>query len=207
MYTTREEAGNRLRESLVSYDGAPVLVTDIGGTDGDGVTAYIDSWPFTRRNLVEVSVNDPGFDGFSPLPLGFANYFERGNLQTLWCERIPARRMQQGLVNANFRARSLLDRGGYGLEDIRSSDAFVEMVRGEYGSVEEVRQLLVPYSAIAVAREYALALDGSGYTTIYHQTDPLGLLLGDTVYLRPDRQYAREQIIESGLFGSNIQNL
>ena len=209
MYTTREEARNRLAGTIVAYDGQPLKVLDVGGRDGAGVTLSCLLWPFDGNTApVAYNVNDPLFVGFRTPTLGFANYFERGAAHAVWCHRVPARRMQQGLVNGNFNAVSLGVRAmKYGLDQIASSEAFREMLVGEYPSFDTAMATLVPDSSIAVAREFALLMSPEGYVTIYHRRDPLGLVMGGVIFLREDRQYAREMLVECEALPNDIQNL
>jgi len=209
MYTTREEARNRLGGTIVTYDGQPLKVLDVGGRDGAGVTLTCLNWPFDGNTApMSKSVADPLFKGFQTPRLGFANYFERGNAHAIWCHRIPARRMQQGLINGNFNAVSLGMRAlKLNLDVLASSEAFREMVAGEYPSFETAISTLVPDSSIAVAREFALMMSPEGYVTIYHRRDPLGLVMGGVIFLREDRQYAREMLLEAPELPNDIQNL
>ena len=209
MYTTREEARNRLGGTIVAYDGSPLKVLDVGGRDGAGVTLTCLEWPFDGNTApVTRPVNDPLFNGFRTPSIGFANYFERGNAHTLWCHRTPARRMQQGLINGNFNAVSLGVRAlKVPLDQIASSEAFREMLANEYPTFETALATLVPDSSIAVSREFALLMSPEGYVTIYHRRDPLGLVMGGIIFLREDRQYAREMLVECERLPNDIQNL
>ena len=206
MYTTRDEASNRLLRTIVTYDGEPHKVVDIGGRDG-AVTLTIAPWPFAARDYRDVAVTDPLLNGFRPMALGFMNYFRRGIPHASWCFRSPARRMQQGLNDANFRANTLVTQQRITLEHCQDSDAFREMILGTYPTVDEVNEMLLPNSTIAVDRKYAISMGVEGYKTVYYGNEPMGLLINGTFLLREDRQYAREQLMECGLFGTNIQNL
>lgn len=206
MYTTRDEAVNRLLRTIITYEGNPYRVIDVRGRDGAVVLA-IEAWPFDGMNVREVSVSDAALNGFRPMALGFMNYFRRGIPHASWCYRSPARRMQQGLNDANFRANTLITQQRVALEHCQSSDAFREMIVGAYPSVDEANEMIVPNSTIAVASKYAISMGVEGYKTVYYGTEPMGLLIGGAFLLREDRQYAREQLMECGLFGTNIQNL
>lgn len=208
MYTTREEARNRLINTIVAYDGRPVRVVDVGGRDGGALNLTVFGWPFDGRDSVVLPITDPRFGSFVTPRLGFANYFERGNAHAVWCHRTPARRMQQGLVSGNFAGTAIGVRAQrFTLEHLQSTDAFREMIAGEYPTFETAMEMLVPDSSIAVDRNFALLSSPEGYVTIYHRRDPLGLVMRGVIYLREDRQYARELLLEAERLPNDIQNL
>lgn len=209
MYATREEARNRLVGTIVAYDGRPVKVIDVGGRDGGVLSLSVLVWPFDGREpALTLPINDALFGNFVTPRLGFANFFERGNAHAIWCHRTPARRMQQGLVNGNFVGTAIgIRQQRFNLEHIQSSDGFREMIAGEYPVFETAVDMLVPDSSIAVDRNFALMQSPEGYVTIYHRRDPLGLVMRGVIYLREDRQYARELLLESDRVPNDIQNL
>ena len=208
MYTTREEARNRLVNTIVAYDGRPVRVVDVGGRDGGALTLTVFHWPFDGTRAETLPITDPLFGSFVTPRLGFANYFERGNAHTVWCHRTPARRMQQGLVSGNFAGTAIgVRQQRFTLEHLQSTDAFREMIAGEYPTFDTACEMLVPDSSIAVDRNFALLQSPEGYVTIYHRRDPLGLVMRGVIYLREDRQYARELLLEAERLPNDIQNL
>ena len=209
MYETRDEAQNRLLNTVVSYDGFPHRVINVGGRVG-AITLAIVPWPFDgSTGLREVRVSDPLFKNFRTPPLGFVNYFEqRDQTHVSWVERVPARRMHQGLNDGNTHITSLGIRAiRTPMTQVQSSEAFKEMIVGEYPTFEEVVDLLVPESSIAFDREYALFMSNEGYVTIYHKRDPLGLVMNGVIHLRADRFYAREALVEHERIPNDIQNL
>lgn len=208
MYATLEEARNRLLSTVVVRDGQPVYVTDIAGRDG-AVELVVRSWPFNgRATSATVRADDPSFNRFVTPPLGFANYFVNGHRHSLWCTRTPVRRMQQGLIDGNFTATAIGPQAmRFNLEQLRPTDAFVEMIRGEYPSFDVALAALVPDSSIAVTRSYALLMSAEGYTTLYEGRDPLGLVMRGAIYLRSDRLYAREAVLECDALPNDVQTL
>ena len=208
MYATREEARNRLGSTIVAYGGEPLKIIDVTGRDGGALSLTTFPWPFDGSRSDSKRIDDPLFASFRTPRLGFANYYERSNTHAVWCHRTPARRMNQGLVNGNFNAVSIGVRATrFPLDTIASSDAFREMIAGEYPDWETALGTLVPDSSIAVAREFALLMSSEGYVTIYHRRDPLGLVMRGVIYLREDRQYAREMLSECDRIPNDIQNL
>ena len=74
-YKTAADAEFRLNGTIVSYDGRPVLVRQ--ARDGENGPELQYRAVGASRNTW-APMNDPLFNRFKPIPLGFVNYYENG---------------------------------------------------------------------------------------------------------------------------------
>lgn len=203
IYDSLEEAQNRLGQTIVTYEGRPVYVALVEPHPDETMRLRITEWPFSGAP-VRKKINSPAFNRFQTPPLGFANYFRDGLTHTSYCERIPARQRHQGLCANVFSGSSLV---GHDLNWARfyTSDAFREMVMGEYPAWDDAVARLVPNSSIAVDREFAVMMTPEGFVHFYYKRDVIGICFRGLVYLRQDRQYMMEAIIENPNLPNRIE--
>lgn len=196
MYGTRDEAERRLHNTIVGFDGLPVHVVDVQG--GRNIRVGFRVHPYGESSdVVYEELDDPRFNRFETLPLGFVNYFDRSTgLNTAYAERLPVRRQKQGISNENLNTATLI--GGIRLDYTRvtRSDAFVEMVTGVYPTMTDALEHMIPGSSVAVSREYAIHQSESGMLSLYWRREQVGIIFKGEIYVQPGRQYLTESIIE-----------
>ena len=207
-YKTREDAEFRLVGTIVGLDGSPVLVDRVrektnGKTGITDLIVFYREFPFNGAARQTLLTN-PGFNSFRPVKLGFCNYFDSGVLECCYCERTPVRRSKQGLCRENFRA-SNFSGIRFNFEQLMTSDGFNEMIRGEYPTYDEVIDRLVPGSAIAVSRCFALSKGGNGVVTLYYKNDQVGFVFRGQLYLNADDHYLLESILEEPNLPNNVE--
>jgi hypothetical protein len=203
LYDSLDEAVNRLVNTMVTYDGAPVYVTHVE-RHGKDFQLSLSRFPYDGRDQFNALASDPLFKGFQSPPLGYCNFFYR-RADTTWCERIPSRQRRQGLSGDTCNAVSLVSGLRIPWNELYISDGFNEMVRGEYPSFDEAFQRLIPSSSIAVARDFAVRMSEGGYTFLYYKRDEVGMFVRDNLYLRSDRQYLSEMIIEHNNLPNRVE--
>jgi hypothetical protein len=193
-YDSVHEAENRLTGTVVTYDGQPVQVTGVESHEDGVMRLYIREFPFNGAP-VRKKINSPSFKRFQTPPLGYCNYFNAGSPHSLWCERLSPRSRRQGLCDEKF---SATDRDGrrQTLARLQGSDAFREMIVGEYPAHDAVLDRLVPNSSIAVDRDFAFEMAPDGFTKLVWRRETIALVVRDGLFLRNDRQHLRETIAD-----------
>lgn len=183
MYGTREEAERRLHGTIIGFDGVPVTVVEITGRTA--IRVGFVRHPFTG-NTEYAELDDPRFNRFETLPLGFVNYFDRTTgMNTAFAERLPVRRQKQGLSNENLNVSTLV--GGLRLDYSRvtASEAFAEMTAGVYPTMDAALEAMVPGSSVAVSRDFALRQAEGGLVSLFCRREEVGLLFRGDVYVQP----------------------
>lgn len=206
VYDSVDEAQRRLVGTVVTYDGQPVQINDVRSHPDGILRVSFQPWPFDGRDPdVRKKINSPLFKRFVTPPLGFCNYFSGRSANCFWTERVSARTQRQGLSSDTFNASALQsgDRVSYGA--LISSDAFREMVTGEFPSYADALARLVPNSSIAVDRNFALAKTPGSYVFLYHRKEEIGIVLRDSLYLRNDRQHMLESISENPVLPDRVE--
>lgn len=208
-YKTREDAEFRLHGTIVGYNGSPVLVNRVRTrthkkTGEEIIVLAVAGHPFGGTSR-EIRLDDPGFDKFRPVKLGFLNFFERNITSCSWAERAPVRRSKQGLAGESFRCSTLLESMRLELGTVQSSEGFLEMIEGRYPSYDEAIDRLVPNSAIAVSRQFAVSMGSNGMISLHYGRENVGVVFRGQLYLRSDQQYLLESIIEEPNLPSNVE--
>jgi hypothetical protein len=204
LYTTREDVSRRLADTIVALNNEPVHIYDVGGRGPNALTVRYRMFPFDGSEVGESRVDNPEFNKFKPIPLGFINAFELGS-QTYFAQRIPMRQSRQGLSSQSFTATALDGSNRLGLDHLRISEGFREMVAGVYPTFDEAVTMLIPGSSIAVSREFALAKSNGGYVTLYYKKEEVGFVFRDQLYLQADKQFLLEMIIENPNLPNNVE--
>ena len=202
-YKTKEDVDFRLANTIVSYAGEPVLVRQ--GTTREGLPGVsFKEHPFTGPTATK-SVDDPLFNDFKPVPLGFLNYFRKGINDCAYAERLPLRRSKQGLSSESFRCSTLANEFRHDWEDVTRSDGFREMVVGMYPTFDEVLALLVPSSSIAVSREFAIRMDEGGVVNLFFKREKIGTVFRGALYVSSEYQYMIEAILDEPNLPNNVE--
>ncbi len=204
IYDSVDEVRNRLVNTIVCYGGQPVFVADAGVIAGT-LSVRILEWPFTRGDGRWVAVADPAFNRFQTVPLGYANYFPDGQ-HVVWCERLPARRMRQGLCEESF---SGFSKGGgrVNFRNFRSDTSFNEMVTGDYPPYQFALDAVDAGSSMAVGRDFAIFRGDEGFATLHYRRTPVGLAFADKVVLTPKTAWMTETINEAAALPDRVEVL
>lgn len=213
MYDSADEANNRLAGTIVSYDGEPVYIRDAQNHADGCIRLSMIPHPF-NGSATRKRIDSPAFNKFRPIPLGFCNFFTPGgNRHVTWCERTSPRSRRQGLCSDNVRMITLSPGGSGGMRGIRlegafsGSDAFREMVTGQYPSFDLVLRTLVPDSSIAVSREFALRRGKMNLVTLHHKLEEVGVVFRGQLFLSNDHQFLMETIVEERNLPNRVEIL
>ena len=193
-YDSVDEANNRLQGTIVTYDSKPVKVANVE-SHADGVMrVQIVEFPY-NGGPVRKKIDSPAFRRFQTPPLGYLNYFTGGSPHVLWCERVSSRTRRQGLCDETFNAVTSTGQR-QSLNRVSSSEAFREMIAGEYPAYDTVLDRIVPNSSIAVDRDFSFEADAGGFVKLIWRREPIALMIRDGLFLRNDRQHLVETIAE-----------
>lgn len=192
VYDSVDEALNRIGGTIVTYEGRPVRIENVENHADGILRVQMREFPY-RGDLIRKTINSPAFKRFVTPPLGYCNYFERENANVLWCERTSNRSRRQGLCGEVFNA---VTHQGYRVEFDRlsRSEAFREMITGEYPAFDDVLARLFPNSSIGVSRDFALGMGPEGFTYLYWRRDSVGLVVRGNIMLRNDKQHLIETL-------------
>lgn len=206
-WTDINQAGERLNNSVVLYDGQPVFIQRVEEHDDGDVRAYCMDCA-DRTKSQRKKLNSPKFSRFRELPqLGWVN--PAGDYRTagaLFLARVTQTARTHGLTSqnvsvANFRYGAedgslAIQRGNYGFGTLMFDTGFVDGHNGKYPSLEEILRQIKDGSAIAFSRKWAVVRDYHGIKWLYRETQRVGLFTGaDTLNLFSKTAYLREEIM------------
>lgn len=205
VYDSVEEATNRIAGTIVTYEGRPVYIRSVENHDDGVLRVQMAEFPY-RGEYVRKKINSPAFRRFVTPPLGYCNYFNRENANAVWCERISSRSRRQGLCAEVFNA---VTHGGYriGFDELMATEAFREMIVGEYPAFDDVIGRLIPNSCIAVSRDFAVGMGAEGFTFLYWRRDPIALVVRGNIMLRNDKQHMMETIRDCAALPDRVEIL
>lgn len=165
MYTTVEEAKQKLQDTVVAHKNMPFYVLEARGkTDDVELCGFYCS---DNRNVLAVNILDYDFD-FRNLGerLGYCNLKCNGTNEALYLMRRPVRRSVQGLSQYNVYLPSFLSdptsEGRWSFNDVYKTKGFQEAFTGEYPSLCDVSKLLSEDKSVfsvAFAREFCISKD------------------------------------------------
>jgi hypothetical protein len=203
-YETAEDATMRLRNTVVLYRGAPVLITAVqkGENKEEILRVYYQPLPRTPKADMEQErkfISSKHFD-IAPFKMGYVN--RQSSTGAFFCSRLPNRMQKQGLCAENFRA---VDNFGVGI----NFNTFIaykevnEMVLGKYPSVDEAAKALNKSMAVAFSRDFCLVKDEviPNLYFLYYKGDKVGMYLSNerTVSLGKRFGCLKESLQELGI--------
>lgn len=229
-YENLEEAQRRLTGTVVLYDGEPVYIAQVSNVREDNtfrlwcqklpnedLNLGIGDLPEGERpvNSFRKKINSPRFNKFRPFEMGYINLFQTragGKLFfPVYLTRTPARRGKQGFNEGSYNCRD--NRGGDrrpSFVDIIFSEAFVEMIKGDYPSYREVvaRVQDVEEGGIAVDRAFCVCKDReSGIVFLDYRSETVGIARADEILLSDKFSFLRETIVECKNLPNNVNIL
>lgn len=203
-YERVEDASMRLRNTVVLYKGAPVLVTNVvkGETKDEILRVSIREIPTTRRGAETEEqrkyISSKHFD-IAPFRMGYVNRQDKAG--AFYCRRLPNRIQKQGLCGENFQA---FNNYGHAVDfnTFLSTKEVNEMVAGVYPSFNVALKALDKAYAVAFSRNFCLVKDEvlPNLTYIYHKAEKVGLLGPNKEAMLPKRfECLKESLVELGV--------
>lgn len=214
VYENHDQARQRLRGSVVLYDGRPHYVAETNeGLDGRirltlGELPYLTHGPLPENRVV-TQTDDPLLNRFRPFETGFTNMFENGLNETVFVFRRPVRQSQQGFNSQSYSSKllegSIGARDAGTFESVIASPAFADMVKGIYPSFEECMDALIPNSSVGFDRNFAVRMDGDGTIWLYRQRTKVGIVSKNPnrLLLFRSKRFLREEFQEN----ENLPNI
>lgn len=210
LYENVEEVNHRLANTIVMYDGEPMLVTQGSQRVGGPVSVVLrrlKNRPEGKNEFV-VPLDDPALN-YRTFALGYINFTATG--EALYVTRNAARRTKQGLDDNNVVVQHSSEVGRVNLSTLRSySDSFFDFMAGRYPTFGEARERFKKTSgnlqSVAFHRNFALHYDRRlGLDTLFFKGRKVGYCGNDNkLVLGPDYQYLRELVHEQKLEGINL---
>lgn len=165
-YETAEEVRFRLENTIVLYDGAPVLISRVNVPEEvdykEIARVFFYELPYGRGvgNGKEVRkyLSSRKFD-LAPFKMG---YFNHGG-EAFCASRIPVRQNRQGLSNGTCAITTIRGKRSenFGFNNMLASQGFVDMVAGKFPTFAEAGEMLgnKDNSSVAVSRSFAFLID------------------------------------------------
>ena len=220
-WTDAQQASERLLNSVILYDGNPVLVTGVRGADhfDDGIPRV--SIKKIGAGTPDVSserkrIDSPKFNKYRALPtLGFMNVSR--TRKAIFLERRTVRGRQHGLTNSNVKGVSLWAQekliensrneylttplSGFHFESYYFSEDLKKMFNNEYPPLSDILANIRTREFIAYSRMFAVYKDTLGICWLYRADERIGLFTNNNTLslVRKFRPY-REEITEDVFF-------
>jgi hypothetical protein len=203
MYTTRAEAEQKISGTTILYDGDPVYISNVGGSDGK-VTLEFCKIPFGSNKRQWVDIDDPLLDFKSiSSKLGYVDYYSsRGIREALFVSRAPVRTTRQGVDSRVVRIFSFFnDRHSYSWDHILEQESLNSTIKNKYtpastaikdllNSPDEVR-------SVAISRKCMLAFDKVNPPNLIYRNERVGYTEdGKLLKLAPHKKFLAEELTE-----------
>lgn len=211
-YETVEDARLRLKNTVVLYRGAPVMITEVSrGEDNETpFRVFMKELPIVdkaapRPRGARVVLGEEPEDGakrkyisskhfdIAPFKMGYVNKPEG----VFYCSRLPNRVQRQGLCHENFMGQyndgKIVD--FYTFTNCKES---VAMVAGDYPSFDEAMQIVKKAPSVAFDRDFSLQKDETFPQLIfmYHKGIKAGVIVDGNMTLSKKHVCLKENLGE-----------
>lgn len=215
-WTDAAQAQERLCTSYVMLGDIPVRVEAIRdkheyGYEKDKV--YVAYPPQHRSDEMLIDMDDERWNKFRSLPpLGWVNYHGTRLIGAVYLSRTARNTRQHGLNSNNVTAYDFqseaggqLSRSGNITADyVFQSEGYLESIRGEYPSLEEILANIKEGTSIAYSPKFAVYRCEDGVRWLYRKRNRVGMFIGaDTLSLFPRLGFYREEIQDDKAFTLN----
>lgn len=206
MYDTYEEAQQKLANSVVIYDGAPVLVQKAGGQKNH-VWLEFKRLPISRTSseVEKRQIDDPRWDfrnlgsrlGYTTLQVPGSDLFE-----TVYTSRIPTRHSRQGLDRQTVILEGM-QVYQWKFENLIYQKGFNDMMTNTFMKPVEAFSTMVvnkgQYKSIAIGRKLALSYDQVTPPVLLYRTERIGYTEdGIKFKLADHKKHLREELEDIG---------
>lgn len=214
-WTDVQQATERLRHCVVSYDGVPYYVRNVldGRDFDDRCTRAVLQACDSRGDESRKKLNSPKFKRFRELPeLGWFNY-EGDRFGAVLLTRRAVTTRVHGLSTNNVVCTApvnnaqgtplLKSTGDTGFTEFIFNDGFQNIHKKAYPSLLATLNNIVEGSAIAVSNKFCVIRDGKGIRWLYRNEAIVGLFTGaDTLNLLSRHGFLREEIMADEVFAT-----
>jgi hypothetical protein len=211
-WTSIEQAIERLRGTVVIYDGKPVYVSAIEPNDGGSSTpkALIHDCDDPDQKISRKILSSAKFEKFRVLPnLGWVNLHGRRDAVFVY-RRTTASRLH-GLAGVNTYVEAFDRRNGLSLslqivsfDTVYTDKGFTESHQNNFPNLNEILVSIREDTAIAYSRIFCVSRDNVGIRWLYKNKDRVGLFVGnDTLNIFTKFAFLREEIMADPSFTVN----
>ena len=198
-YETLDDARMRLRQTVVLYEGQPVLIREIARSEkaGDEIFRVLfDPLPVDFEEQAKRKyISSKHFD-IAPFKMGYVN----APNGAFFCSRIPNRMQKQGLCGENFRG---VDNYGNAIQfaTFLNTKEVVAMVNGDYPSFAGAVKALGKCESVAFSRDFCIMKDEilEELLHLYHKGKKVGVILNGSITLGKNFTCLKESLEELGL--------
>lgn len=214
-WTDSQQAGERLHQTVILYDGQPHYVERIDSEhDFDDRIPRANLRPCdpTSPKTSRKQLNSPKFGRFRTMPnLGWMNSTQSG-VGAVYLERRNLRATKHGLCTNNVTVHNFRFRddwcgcetGAYNFSGFMFDKGFVDAHNGVFPSLERTLQNIRESTVIAYSRQFAVARCELGIRWLFRGTDKVGIFTGtDTLNLLAKFSFLREEIMADPAFTLN----
>lgn len=203
-YETLEDARMRLRQTVVLYEGQPVLIREIARAEkaGDEIFRVLfDALP-TKKGGIDFEeqakrkyISSKHFD-IAPFKMGYVN----APNGAFYCTRLPNRMQKQGLCGENFQGKD-----NYGnpvnFATFLNTKEVVAMVNGQYPTFAGAVKALSKCPSVAFSRDFCIMKDEimEELLFLYHKGKKVGVILNEKITLGKGFLCLKESLEELGL--------
>ncbi len=206
-WTDLEQAQQRLTNSVVLYDGQPVLIAQVEEGDDGIPRGQLYTLP-DLKTTVRKKLNSPKFKRFRELPpLGWINHHGRG--QAVYAARRAVNGRVHGVSAGNTlisivnqaAIHPVLQAGAMSFNTLIGDKGFVDGHNNDFPNLKEILGRIKPSTAVAFARTFCVIADMDGVRWLYRGPDRVGIFAEPDVLSLPRKfSYLREEIMAEKLF-------
>lgn len=213
-WTSREQAAERLIESVVLYDDEPVYIRDIEAHEDGIPRGYLQICAEgAKSNPTRKMLNSPKFKRFRELPnLGWMNSAGNKEVGAIFLSRRAAVTRTHGLCQGNVACASFVNNGdnliiiegAYNFRTFMFDKGFVDAHHNRFPSLDGILTNIKENTSIAYSRRFCVSRDATGIRWLHRNTDRVGIFTGvDTLNLLSKFAFLREEIMEDPAFTLN----
>ena len=207
-WTDFEQAQQRLRGTIVMYDGSPFYIENVRVSEDDPEEFVAHGGMVNDRGVYErhdVNLEDEGWNDFRNLPaLGYVNT----PTHLYHIARLPARTVKHGHGGGNTRLSYVQPNGGLGRVDQSVTNFATSVKNGKwyklacqkvFPSFKDALDNLDLHPQMTIAfspRHYIVRDKSSGVTSMFRDQRQIGIILEDAVLLTRKNACYREELAD-----------
>lgn len=202
-YETLEEIKQRIQNSIVMYDGAPVYISDVTSgldevKDPQIARVFFVELPYgANKQRQRKYLSSKKFDLATP-PLGYANLGDSKDV--VYFSRAPVRQYQQGLTQQVLKAVAY-GKGQINFDFVRliSDSGFTNMLLGKYPCLKEASDGLGTgqLKSVALSKRFALTRNEDlDLDVVIHSDNFCGIIVNGRVKISNKFKFLKQEAEE-----------
>lgn len=204
MYDTKEEAQQKLVNSVVIYDNKPVFVVGARGLKGKITLSYT-PLPFTGDKVEEAAIEDPRWD-FKNLGsrLGYVSLVKdnKGKWVSVYSSRIPMRASRQGLDTRTVQISNLnIHEFVCSWDYIYRTNDLIMTMANKFPSAREAFNTITNeregIRSLAFSRKLLLSNDYITPPTLWYRNEKIGYTEDGIIFKLPNhKSFLKEELVD-----------